>query len=158
MAKKVKSYEIGKGKPPRKTRFKPGKSGNPKGRPKGSKNFVTVLHQELNSKMPISENGRNRKVSKREVIAKQWVNKAAGGDLKTGQAVFRETGELEGAAQSGGTDVTVFDTAQTRLVIEEIIRRIRAMEEGPSPAPLAGDPDQNPPNPPSSKKRKDSKP
>lgn len=31
-------YEVGYGKPPEATRFKPGKSGNPKGRPKGSRN------------------------------------------------------------------------------------------------------------------------
>jgi hypothetical protein len=29
------AYEVGRGKPPRATRFKPGHSGNPKGRPKG---------------------------------------------------------------------------------------------------------------------------
>ena len=31
-------YEIGYGKPPKETRFKPGQSGNPRGRPKGAKN------------------------------------------------------------------------------------------------------------------------
>jgi hypothetical protein len=155
MAKKGKSYEVGRGKPPRKTRFKSGRSGNPKGRPKGSKNFVTVLAQELNDKMPITENGRSRKVSKREVIAKQWVNKAAGGDLKAGQAVFRETGELEGAAESGSPDVIVFDTAEARLVIEEIVRRIRAMDADPPPVPRAAEPDQ--PKTPPTKKRKDPK-
>jgi hypothetical protein len=39
-------YEVGYGKPPENTRFKPGQSGNPKGRPKGAKNTRPGLHEE----------------------------------------------------------------------------------------------------------------
>lgn len=39
-------YDVGYGKPPKETRFKPGVSGNPKGRPKGSKNKRPALHEE----------------------------------------------------------------------------------------------------------------
>lgn len=40
-------YEVGYGRPPTHTRFQPGKSGNPNGRPKGSKNTKTILMEEL---------------------------------------------------------------------------------------------------------------
>ena len=40
------SYEVGYAKPPVATRFKPGQSGNPKGRPKGAKNKRPALHEE----------------------------------------------------------------------------------------------------------------
>ena len=40
------SYEVGYGKPPRSTRFVKGKSGNPRGRPKGAKNHTPALHEE----------------------------------------------------------------------------------------------------------------
>ena len=40
------SYEVGYAKPPRQTRFSPGKSGNPKGRPKGAKNKRPALNEE----------------------------------------------------------------------------------------------------------------
>ena len=33
------NHEVGYGKPPKHTRFKPGQSGNSKGRPKGVRNF-----------------------------------------------------------------------------------------------------------------------
>lgn len=39
-------YDFGYGKPPKETRFKPGQSGNPKGRPKGAKNKRPGLHEE----------------------------------------------------------------------------------------------------------------
>lgn len=39
-------YDVGFGKPPTGSRFKPGQSGNPKGRPKGSKNKRPGLHEE----------------------------------------------------------------------------------------------------------------
>lgn len=39
-------YEVGYAKPPAASRFKPGQSGNPKGRPKGSKNKRPGMHEE----------------------------------------------------------------------------------------------------------------
>ncbi len=40
-------YDVGYRKPPKHTRFKPGQSGNPRGRPKGTKNLKTDLIEEL---------------------------------------------------------------------------------------------------------------
>lgn len=40
------SYDVGYGRPPMETRFRPGQSGNPRGRPKGSKNKRPGLHEE----------------------------------------------------------------------------------------------------------------
>ena len=40
-------FEVGFGRPPRSTRFKPGQSGNPNGRPRGAKNFAIAIGQEL---------------------------------------------------------------------------------------------------------------
>jgi Family of unknown function (DUF5681) len=71
---------IGYGRPPMHTRFKPGQSGNVKGRPRGSKNLTTTMTKELNQKVTINENGRRKKITMREAIAKQALNKAAGGN------------------------------------------------------------------------------
>ncbi len=123
-----KRYGVGYRKPPKGSRFKPGKSGNPKGRPKGSKNFATVIEQELNGRVPINENGQRRSVSKRQVIAKQMVNKAAGGDLKAAQTLLSQE-RLRDEDQSQVTaSLDVFDTPNHVLVIAEIVRRIRAMD------------------------------
>lgn len=84
------AYEIGYRRPPKSTQFKPGQSGNRKGRPKGSQNLRTVLGKELNAKVTVTENGRRKTVPKREIIAKQLVNKAATGDIKATAILLAE--------------------------------------------------------------------
>ena len=74
------TYSVGYRKPPFATRFKPGQSGNINGRPKGSKNFARALQNELNTRVLITENGKQMKITKLEAIAKQIVIKAANGD------------------------------------------------------------------------------
>ena len=48
-------YEVGYGKPPKSSRFKKGKSGNPKGRPKGAKNRLPNLNEERLKSIIIKE-------------------------------------------------------------------------------------------------------
>ncbi len=45
-AQKEPTYDVGYGKPPADTRFRPGRSGNPAGRPKGAKNRKPALNEE----------------------------------------------------------------------------------------------------------------
>lgn len=75
-------YDIGFGKPPKHHRFKPGQSGNPKGRPKAPQALDAVIHKEMNRKVTLSENGERKTMAKREIIAKQSVNNAAQGNLR----------------------------------------------------------------------------
>jgi hypothetical protein len=55
-------YEVGRGRPPRTSQFKPGQSGNPGGRKKGSRNFKTIVLEVLDSEIELTEGGRKRKV------------------------------------------------------------------------------------------------
>ena len=94
---KKRDYAVGYGKPPRRTRFEKGRSGNPKGRPRGAKNLSTLFIEALNETVIIAENGERRKISKRQAIVKQVVNKAAkGGDWRCTKLL------LELPQESGG--------------------------------------------------------
>jgi len=81
-------YPVGYGRPPQHTRFQPGRSGNPKGRPKGSKNLNTLFAEELAQTITVTENGKRKKISKRRALAKQLVNKALSNDPKAAALVL----------------------------------------------------------------------
>ena len=74
-------YGVVYGRPPRHTRFKRGQSGNPRGRPPGAKNLSTLLNEALNEPVVVTENGRRKRISKRQATFKQFVNEAAKGKL-----------------------------------------------------------------------------
>ena len=81
-------YKVGYGKPPRHRRFEPGQSGNPRGRPSGSKNLSSLLKKALDEPVIVVENNRRRRIAKREAIVTQFVNQSAKGDLKAIQLLL----------------------------------------------------------------------
>ena len=81
-------YEIGYGRPPVHSRFKPGKSGHLKGRTKGRRNVRTVVEEVLNQRIVIREGERTRSLSKLEGLVLTMVNKALQGDAKTQAALI----------------------------------------------------------------------
>jgi Family of unknown function (DUF5681) len=73
--------DVGYRKPPEATRFKPGKSGNPKGRPKGTFSLATDLSAELGEPITVREGGRPRRISKQRALIKSLMGKALQGDV-----------------------------------------------------------------------------
>jgi hypothetical protein len=84
----TRSPDIGYRKPPEATRFKPGKSGNPKGRPKGSLNLATDLSAELGEQITVREGGRQHRISKQRALVKSLMAKALQGDVRATTAVL----------------------------------------------------------------------
>ena len=75
-------YDVGYGRPPKYARFKPGHSGNPNGRPRGTKNLKSDLMEELSERINISEGGKPKKLSKQRALVKSLTAKAIKGDAK----------------------------------------------------------------------------
>ena len=118
-------YEVGYGKPPRHARFEPGRSGNPRGRPAGSKNLSSLLSRALDEPVIVVENGRRRRIAKRQAIVTQFVNQSAKGDLKAIQILLTMLRDLEGRTDSGAADPDKISEAD-----QEIIQRIQARLRG----------------------------
>ena len=76
------NYAVGYRKPPKHTRFQPSQSGNPRGRPKGTKNLKTDLMEELGEKIVIREGDQTRKVSKQRAVVKAVVARTLKGDVR----------------------------------------------------------------------------
>ena len=116
-------YEVGYCKPPRGAGFKKGQSGNPRGRPPGSKNLTTLLIDALNETVTITENGRRHKITKREAVIKQLVNKSASADPRSLKILLDLMLNLEARARSstdptpavGPGDETVLAQLKARL-------------------------------------------
>jgi hypothetical protein len=77
-------YEVGYAKPPRHSQFKPGQSGNPKGRRKGSRNLPSTVNKVLGRKIPVVERGRRKSVPADEAILHRYLEMALKGDVKAG--------------------------------------------------------------------------
>jgi Family of unknown function (DUF5681) len=120
-------YEVGYKKPPQRTRFRKGESGNPNGRSKGSKNLATLLEKELRQRVVINENGRRRSITKQEAMVKHLVNKALSGDRRLIQLMLEEIRLLENRAASSTT--AVIDEADQQ-VMRQLQERLRCAMRG----------------------------
>jgi hypothetical protein len=117
-------YKVGKGKPPRHTQFKPGQSGNRRGRSRGSRNLATILHRELQTRVTVTIDGRRKQLTKQELVIKQLVNKAVAGDPKVIPTLLDEIRLIETIVDSS---VSRSATSKEDLaIIKNIVKRIRS--------------------------------
>jgi len=72
--------DVGYKRPPVKTQFKKGASGNPKGRPKGVRNFRTDVKETLAQPVQVTEAGRSRSISTQRAGLERLRQKALQGD------------------------------------------------------------------------------
>ena len=89
-------YDVGYKRPPQRSRFQKGKSGNPKGRPKADiQTMGDRLIAELNAKIEVNEGGKRHKMTKGDVAVKRLVNNALNGDPKAWQILIKIVPEME---------------------------------------------------------------
>src|SRR5436309_14601106 len=74
--------DVGYGKHPRDHQFKPGKSGNPKGRHKGAMSEETILRELLQQKISLNERGKARRITIHEGIFRRIIEDCLKGNTK----------------------------------------------------------------------------
>ena len=114
-------HEVGYRKPPRHTRFTKGQSGNPRGRRPGTKNLKTLLSDALNEFVIVSENGGRRKITKREAIVTQLVNRSASADFRAIKILLDMMRDIEGQTEPASPETSPFSEAD-----EKVIEQLRA--------------------------------
>ena len=135
MSEKKRDYEIGYGKPPKGRPFQKGQSGNPRA-PRGQNGFAALLAAELDQRVTITINGRRRRMTNREAIVAQMVDKSTRADLRAIKMLADMQKEAEakaGTAAPGSAELTgpAQSTtpgklaAEDREVVELFVARLR---------------------------------
>lgn len=93
---------VGYRKPPRHSQFRPGQSGNPRGRPKGTRGVKTDLTAELNAVWTTSINGRDIKGTKQRLMFRTLTARAATGDVKAAAILLPLILQVLGIEDRGG--------------------------------------------------------
>lgn len=115
--------DVGYKKPPKSSQFTKGQSGNPRGRPKGSRNFATELSLALNRTITITEHGRRRTLTKREVICQQLANRSASGDL----AALRLLLPLLSQTDAPDANARVLSQEQERTIARSLLQALSGL-------------------------------
>src|SRR5215472_4728788 len=123
MSEGKRDYEIGYGKPPAGRRFQKGQSGNPRGPRR--KDLSALLVAALNEPVYTTIDGHRRKITKREAIIKQMVDKSADADLRATKMLFDMLKAVEEKAGTASSPEPAALTAPDREVVELFVARLR---------------------------------
>jgi len=120
-----KKEKAGYGKPPKDTQFKPGRSGNPNGRPKKKQtSAASVLQEVFLAETEVVLGGRKVMMPRLAVLAERTWQCAASGDQKAMADMIKLLPYLknDSAADTGSVDQAQFDQDRERQLLEEVAR------------------------------------
>jgi hypothetical protein len=120
------SYQVGYGRPPQHRQFRPGQSGNPKGRPKGSKNAATKARAALNRKVTVTLNGKKSQMTVDDIAFRRMGDKAMAGDQKAHSYLLMLADDVD-PSEIKSSEVTT--TEQDLEIITDYIRRQQRKEK-----------------------------
>ena len=137
------SYEVGYGKPPKHAQWPKGKSGNPKGRPKGSRGLRTDLDRELETKLTITVKGEEITGRAQQLMLHMLARRAAHGDIRASRILLDLVLQVFGAGDRGGKRDEL--SAQDQAIFENLMAAISELpaQDAEPPEP----PDEAKPGP-----------
>lgn len=126
---------VGYGKPPASTRFKPGRSGNPKGRPRGSVNTAKHFRESLSKTMSVTVDGKPTRMRRDKALIESLLRDGLKGDnaarrmlVKAMETIAHEESDLEAGIShlpepvAGPADEEILNRYRQE-VIEDFLRR-----------------------------------
>jgi len=119
-------YEVGYRKPPKHTRFKPGLSGNPKGRPKAAKGLNTLVRETLTQKVAVRTASGQRKISRIEAALQKTVELAMKGNPRALSEIIKLYANAVPEQSDDPSDRDREDdlTATDLAILEELSRQL----------------------------------
>ena len=109
--------------PPEGTRFRKGQSGNPAGRPKGSRSAARVLEEALEQTVTVRVRGRRRTMTKLEAMIRTLIDGAVAGDARMVRMLLDRLGAAEERAGEEPETEEAFSAAD-REVIAAMLKRM----------------------------------
>lgn len=113
--------EVGYGKPPVHSRWKPGQSGNPKGRPKKERSIKKLIERELDRVITIKNRGKEERITIREAIVRKRVSDALSDP--------RERHRLIAMIEDDDSGPDLFETREDEEALQELLRRSEQQED-----------------------------
>ncbi len=123
-------YKVGYGKPPLRTQFKKGKSGNPKGRPRNASNLKTALEQVLKTRVRVRDGEESRTVSALEAVLLGIFKKGAHGNSPAARTFFEL---VQTHFPPPEEDASAVLAAEDHAVIQAFLRRHGLQARPPAP-------------------------
>jgi hypothetical protein len=118
-ARDPKSYEVGYGKPPTRSQFRKGQSGNLSGRPKSASRLDSVLKTELDADVSLAIDGKSREISRREAIVRRVFAAALGGDIRALEIFIRHTRKREAEDPRPGYIIKYFRSSVGKSLADD---------------------------------------
>ena len=117
-----KEPKVGYKNPPKQSRFKPGQSGNPSGRPKKKLTPMEVFFAELNKPIAVKEGGRKRRVTRMQALLMKTYSDAMAGDPSSRRIVY---GIIERRSASTGETAPVDLSADDEAILQAFLEQHR---------------------------------
>ena len=124
-------YRVGRGHPPKETRWKPGQSGNPTGRRKKRLSFSEVTEQVLNKTIAMRMGDRLLRMSNREALVHSAIRQALAGKTRL-LTVLPTIMRFERESLQGQADADLTLTAKDEAILADFFARHQATDNSGS--------------------------